>query len=106
MAGERAATVLRGRSDELRALDRLLEAARGGQSSALVIRGEPGVGKTALLDYVAERASGLRVARVGGVESESGFAFAGLQQLLGGERSSAPSSCRPRSATRCGSPSV
>jgi DNA-binding CsgD family transcriptional regulator len=84
MPGERAATVLRGRSEECRALDRLLDGARAGQSSALVIRGEAGVGKTALLDYVAGRASGCGVARIAGVESETRFAFAGLLQLLGG----------------------
>jgi hypothetical protein len=84
MAGGRAATVLRGRSEECGVLDRLLDGARTGQSSALVIRGEAGVGKTALLDYVAEEASGVRLARVAGVESEMGFAFAGLLQLLGG----------------------
>jgi DNA-binding CsgD family transcriptional regulator len=86
MPGERAATGLRGRSAECRALDRLLESARAGHSAALVLRGEPGVGKTALLDYVAERASGFDVARVASVESEMGFAFAGLMQLLSGVR--------------------
>ena len=84
MLGERAATVLRGRSEECGALDRLLDEARAGQSSALVIRGEAGVGKTALLDYIAEQASGCGLARIGGVEAEMGFAFAGLLQLLGG----------------------
>jgi DNA-binding CsgD family transcriptional regulator len=84
MPGERAATGLRGRSDECRALDRLLESVRAGQSAALVLRGEAGVGKTALLDYVVECASGCRLARVSSVESEMGFAFAGLMQLLGG----------------------
>jgi len=66
MPGERAASVLRGRSEECRALDRLLDGARAGQSSALVIRGEAGVGKTALLDYIAERASGCMLARIDG----------------------------------------
>jgi DNA-binding CsgD family transcriptional regulator len=63
-------------------LDRLLDAARAGESRALVVRGEPGVGKTALLDYLAEHASGCRVARAAGVESEMELAFAGLHQLL------------------------
>ena len=49
-----------------------------------MLRGEVGVGKTALLDYAAERASGCRLARVGGVESETGFTFAGLLDLVGG----------------------
>jgi AAA ATPase domain len=83
MSGERAVT-LRGRSAECRALEVLLESARAGDSATLVLRGEAGVGKTALLDYVAERASGCRLARVAGVESETGFAFAGLMQLLRG----------------------
>ena len=84
MSGERAPTVLLGRSGEQGTLDRLLDATRAGRSSSLVIRGEAGVGKTALLDYVAERASGCRLARVRGVESERAFAFAGLLQLCGG----------------------
>jgi predicted ATPase len=62
-------------------LERLLKGARAGQSSVLVLRGESGTGKTALLEHVAERASGFRVARAGGVESEMELAFAGLQQL-------------------------
>ena len=65
-------------------LDAMLEEVRSGGSSALVIRGEAGVGETALLDYAAERAAGCRVTRVSGVESESEFAFAGLLQLLAG----------------------
>src|SRR5262245_26075974 len=84
MSGQPAATELRGRGEERGALDRLLDGARAGQSSVLVIRGEPGIGKSALLEYTAERASGFRIARARGVESEMEFAFAGLQQLCGG----------------------
>src|SRR5512133_3202101 len=73
---------LRGRRPECDVLDRLLDAIRAGQSRALVVRGEPGVGKTALLDYLVEHASGCRVARVAGVQSEMELAFAGLHQLL------------------------
>jgi DNA-binding CsgD family transcriptional regulator len=62
-------------------LDRLIEAVRAGESRALVVTGEPGAGKTALLDYLSGRASGCRVARVAGVQSEMELAFAGLQQL-------------------------
>jgi DNA-binding CsgD family transcriptional regulator/tetratricopeptide (TPR) repeat protein len=62
-------------------LDRLLEAVRGGESRVLVVRGEPGVGKSALLEYVAERSSGCRVARAAGVQSEMELAYAGLHQL-------------------------
>ena len=73
--------MLRGRVHECEVLDRLLDAVRGGESGALVVRGEPGVGKPALLDYVAERASGCRVARTAGVQSEMELAFSGLNQL-------------------------
>jgi DNA-binding CsgD family transcriptional regulator len=62
-------------------LDRQLERVRAGQSSVQVLRGEAGVGKTALLEYVADRASACRIARVAGVESEMELAFAGLHQL-------------------------
>jgi DNA-binding CsgD family transcriptional regulator len=78
--GPRGAT-LRGRSEECYALDRLLDGARAGRSGALVLRGEPGVGKTALLEYAVSRATGCRVARAAGVESEMELAFAGLHQL-------------------------
>src|SRR5262249_46409226 len=66
---------------ERAALAHLLDAVRAGQSGVLVVRGEPGVGKTALLDYVGELATGLRIVRVSGVESEMELAYAGLQQL-------------------------
>src|SRR5215468_4631998 len=69
------------RRSEREALDRLVEAVRAGQSRALVVRGDPGVGKTVLLDYMAGRASGCRVARAAGVQSEMELAFAGLHQL-------------------------
>jgi DNA-binding CsgD family transcriptional regulator/tetratricopeptide (TPR) repeat protein len=62
-------------------LDRLLDAVRAGESRALVVRGEAGVGKTALLDHLVDRAQGCRVARASGVESEMELPFAGLQQL-------------------------
>ncbi|MEU8234595.1 AAA family ATPase [Actinoplanes sp. NPDC048967] len=73
---------LHGRRDELRALDRLCENVRAGQSAALVIRGEAGLGKTALLRYVARRAlPHFRVAQIAGVESEVELAYAGLHHL-------------------------
>jgi DNA-binding CsgD family transcriptional regulator len=72
---------LRGRHMECDVLDRLLAEVRAGHSQVLVVRGEAGVGKTALLEYVQERASGCRVARAAGVESEMELAFAGLHQL-------------------------
>jgi DNA-binding CsgD family transcriptional regulator len=62
-------------------LDRLITAVRAGESRALVLRGEAGVGKTVLLDYLAGRARGCRVARAAGVETEIELAFSGLHQL-------------------------
>ena len=62
-------------------LGRLVAAVRAGESRALVVHGEPGVGKTALLEYLAGQASGCRVARAGGVQSEMELAFAVLHQL-------------------------
>jgi len=62
-------------------LDRLVEAVCAGQSRALVLCGEPGVGKTALLQYLIERAAQCRVVQIAGVESEMELAFAGLHQL-------------------------
>jgi len=73
--------VLRGRHGERTVFDQLLEAVRTGGSRALVVRGEPGVGKTALLDDLAERATGCRVVHAAGVQSEMELAFAGLHQL-------------------------
>ncbi|MGW7529733.1 helix-turn-helix transcriptional regulator [Streptomyces sp. NPDC054783] len=73
--------MLRGRTAECRRLDQLLAEARSGYSGTLVISGEPGIGKSALLDYLAGQASGCRVVRAGGVESEMELAFAGLHQL-------------------------
>jgi DNA-binding CsgD family transcriptional regulator len=62
-------------------LDALLDGVRGGESRALVLHGEPGVGKTALLHYLVERAPKLRTVRITGVPSETEFAFAGLHRL-------------------------
>src|SRR6201987_4708232 len=81
MVTEGPAEVLRGRREEREALERLLEAVRGGQSRVLVVSGEPGVGKTALLESALSSASGFRVVRAVGVESEMELAFAALQQL-------------------------
>ena len=75
------ATRLTGRDSERGVLDRLLNAVRAGESRVLVVRGDPGVGKTVLLDYIAERARGCRVVRATGVQSEMELAFAGLHQL-------------------------
>jgi DNA-binding CsgD family transcriptional regulator len=72
---------LLGRSRECAALDELVASVRAGSSRALVLRGEAGVGKSALLAYLVQRASGGAVARAAGVESEMELAFAGLHQL-------------------------
>jgi DNA-binding CsgD family transcriptional regulator len=72
-----------GRRGECAVLDQLVEAVGAGESQALVIHGEPGVGKTALLDYLAGRASNCRVARAAGVQSEMELPFAALHQLCG-----------------------
>jgi DNA-binding CsgD family transcriptional regulator len=76
------AAELTGRRSECEVLDRLLEAVRMGVSRALVMRGEAGVGKTALLDYLVCQASGCLVTRATGVQSEMELAYAGLHQLL------------------------
>jgi DNA-binding CsgD family transcriptional regulator/tetratricopeptide (TPR) repeat protein len=73
--------MLRGRRDECSALDRLLGGARAGRSGVLVLRGEAGVGKTALLEYALGSASDMREVRAAGVESEMELAFAALHQL-------------------------
>ena len=75
------AAPLTGRTSEVRALGRFIEAVRAGESRVLVVRGEPGVGKTVLLDYLAAQASGCQVVRAVGVQSEMELAFAGLHQL-------------------------
>jgi DNA-binding CsgD family transcriptional regulator len=69
------------RRSERQVLDRLAEAVRAGESRALVVRGDPGVGKTVLLDYLAGRAPGCRVTRAVGMQTEMELAFAGLHQL-------------------------
>ncbi|MFG2788251.1 ATP-binding protein [Streptomyces sp. NPDC048419] len=77
----RRAAELTGRRVECGALDRLVGAVRAGESRALSLRGEAGVGKTALLEYLAVQALGCRVARATGVQSEMELAYAGLHQL-------------------------
>ena len=72
---------LLGRERERAALDRLMESARDGFGSAVVVHGEPGVGKTALLDDSVDRAATMRIVRSAGVEGEMELPFAALQQL-------------------------
>jgi DNA-binding CsgD family transcriptional regulator len=74
--------MLVGRGVECAAVERLLLEARASRSGALVVRGEPGIGKSALLDYAVERAEDMRVLRGAGIESESELAFAALHRVL------------------------
>jgi DNA-binding CsgD family transcriptional regulator len=74
--------MLVGRDAQCVWIEHLITSARAGQSSALVIRGEPGIGKTALLQHAVSVAAGMRVLRVAGVESESDVAFSGLADLV------------------------
>jgi hypothetical protein len=70
-----------GRARERQGIDALLDRVRGGESAVLVIRGEAGIGKTALLRYCARQAAGCRLAQVQGVESEMELPLAALHQL-------------------------
>jgi DNA-binding CsgD family transcriptional regulator len=84
MAGARSAAevpILRGRQDELAAMDGLLAAARAGRSGVLVLRGDAGIGKTALLEHAIASASDVTLLRAVGVESEMELPFAALHQL-------------------------
>jgi DNA-binding CsgD family transcriptional regulator len=74
---------LRGRRREQDQLGRLVTGLRSARSGALVVRGEAGLGKTALLEYLVEQASGCMVARATGVQADMELPFAGLQQLFG-----------------------
>src|SRR5207249_9539801 len=75
------------RSSDL-AIDEGLAAARLGKSSRLVIRGEPGIGKTALLEYAAQQAGSMRLLAARGVEFEADVPFAGLSELRSEEHTS------------------
>src|SRR2546425_253097 len=82
-----------GRRRERELLEKLLESARAGRGAVVVVHGEPGVGKTALLDYVVQKGDSFRIARTVGVEGEIELPFAALQQL-----------CAPILALRMGLP--
>ncbi|MBB6346370.1 DNA-binding CsgD family transcriptional regulator [Nonomuraea muscovyensis] len=84
VATEAGALVLYGRASEQAAIRDLVDTARAGRSGGLVLRGEPGIGKSALLAWSAEHAegAGLRTLRVTGIEAEADLAFAGLVQLV------------------------
>ena len=77
----RRRTSLLGRTHECGVIDRLVQDAGSGQSAALVLRGEPGVGKTALADYAVDSAHGFALVRTVGVESEMELPFAALHQF-------------------------
>lgn len=81
MSSEGRRQSLHGRATETEILRRLISTVRGGRCQVLVLRGEAGVGKSALLGYVTEAASAFRVIAVSGVESDMELAYAGLQQL-------------------------
>ena len=81
MSAPISARRLLGRVSECTVLDRLVASVRAGASEALVLRGEAGVGKSALVEYLVQHASGCGIARAAGVESEMELAYAGLQQL-------------------------
>ena len=80
-SAERRAPVFRGRTTERDRLARLLDQVRSGESAALVVRGEAGIGKTALLDQCAGMAAGFQVARIAGTQSEMELPFAALHLL-------------------------
>ena len=73
--------MLRGRGQQCVAVDQLLALVRAGRSQVLVVRGEPGIGKTALVGYAVDTAHDFQVARTEGVESEMELPYAALQQL-------------------------
>ncbi|MFI1290882.1 ATP-binding protein [Streptomyces sp. NPDC020792] len=81
MARGGARTELIGRQDECQVLEGLLAQVRAGQSGVLVLRGEAGIGKTELLNHLLDRATGCRVVRAAGVQSEMELSYAGLHQL-------------------------
>src|SRR3954451_10785200 len=77
----RLAGMLIGRQAERAQVDALLGRARAGHGGSLIVRGEPGIGKTSLLAYAGERAHGTRVLRARGVEAEAELPFSGLHEL-------------------------
>ena len=94
--------MLLGRDAERAAIERLLADARVGTSGVLVISGEPGIGKSALLAYAAERAGGMRVLSARGFEGEASIPFAGLLELLRPVLGPHRRRCRRPRRRRCG----
>ena len=81
MSANRESLRLHGRQAECERLARLVDGVRGGSGGVLVLHGEPGTGKTALLDFTAGLDTGLEVVRAAGVEPETQLAFGGLHRL-------------------------
>ena len=100
--GPAGSTTLHGRRTECAVLDDLVGAIREGESRALVVRGEAGVGKTALLTYAAVSAADLQLLQASGVESEMELPFAALHQLCAPVLDHLDASSRLRNAIRCG----
>src|SRR5438270_13805417 len=97
--------VLQDRRSECDVLERLLEAVRGGESRVLVVSGEAGVGKSALLEYMVGRASGCRVASAAGGQSVMGIGFGGLPRLFApmhDQLGALPAALRGSVGTGCG----
>ena len=94
------------RRSECEVLDRLLTDVRAHQSRVLVLRGEAGIGKTALMDYLATNSSGCHVVRTAGVESEMELAFAGRPPVVRIDAGPRGRTCRVRNATRSARRSV
>jgi AAA ATPase domain len=94
--------MLRGRRQQCKAVDGLLAVVRAGRSRVLVVRGEPGIGKTALLGYAADTAPDFLVTRAEGIESEMELPFAALHQLCGRIVSTGPGVRGPPTGRRIG----
>src|SRR5260370_8012244 len=101
LASEWRRIMLRGRGQQCETLDGLLADVRAGRSRALVVRGEPGIGKTALLDYAAETAQAFQLARAVGVEPGMELPFAALHQLCGPTLSRIPPLPSPQPDALC-----
>ena len=97
--------MLRGRRDERAVLDGLLDDARAGHSGVLVLRGEAGIGKTALLEHAIESASDVTLLRAVGVESEMELAFAAAASVVRAAATTSSIGFLLRSAMRSRSPS-
>ena len=82
VAGARIALMLLGRDRERAEIESALSRARSGESATLALVGEPGIGKTALINHAAEQATGMQLLRARGIESEAQIPFASLLELL------------------------